>query len=402
MTRRFLTAVLMVSACVCACGDDDARIEGTEPGDCSDGADNDADGLFDCNDPGCAGAPACTDAGADSGTDAGDDGSIDAGADGAVDANDAGPEATLFPARDFVCETPARGCTTDVPARSDEERTATEPGGMDGVTLTYIVSMLAIPEAEDGNAMGLNLDGTDALDGDPAASAACDRSTPDFTAIHDPLHAGVDNAVQALIPTAESLMTSSDCGGDTDGCIDRLIADQIASGMTLILVEVGGVDSFLYDANVRVRLYEVSIEDGPALDASNIIAPGQSFLTVRALSEEVDGDIFAGRLRAPMPTLDISPLTEDSEFLIVVAPLLNDAEIRADIDADGLSNGVIAASMLVEDVVAQASAIYPGQAGVIRAVITSFADLQPSEEDDEECEVISLGLDLDAVVAERL
>ena len=33
--------------------------EGTVPADCTDGADNDGDGLFDCDDPGCAGAPAC-------------------------------------------------------------------------------------------------------------------------------------------------------------------------------------------------------------------------------------------------------------------------------------------------------------------------------------------------------
>jgi len=33
--------------------------EGTEPMDCSDYADNDADGLFDCADPGCEAAPAC-------------------------------------------------------------------------------------------------------------------------------------------------------------------------------------------------------------------------------------------------------------------------------------------------------------------------------------------------------
>lgn len=33
--------------------------EGTQPGECSDGADNDADGDFDCNDSDCAGAPVC-------------------------------------------------------------------------------------------------------------------------------------------------------------------------------------------------------------------------------------------------------------------------------------------------------------------------------------------------------
>ncbi|MCO4746442.1 MAG: hypothetical protein KC912_16715 [Proteobacteria bacterium] len=33
--------------------------EGTLPGECTDDADNDADGLFDCNDPDCFGAAAC-------------------------------------------------------------------------------------------------------------------------------------------------------------------------------------------------------------------------------------------------------------------------------------------------------------------------------------------------------
>ncbi|HCP46618.1 MAG TPA: hypothetical protein DIU15_11270, partial [Deltaproteobacteria bacterium] len=38
--------------------DDDGgpRIEGQRAGDCSDAADNDSDGLFDCDDDGCAGS----------------------------------------------------------------------------------------------------------------------------------------------------------------------------------------------------------------------------------------------------------------------------------------------------------------------------------------------------------
>jgi hypothetical protein len=43
------------------------RIEGTEPGDCEDNADNDADGLFDCDDPGCARSSVCA-AGGNGGT----------------------------------------------------------------------------------------------------------------------------------------------------------------------------------------------------------------------------------------------------------------------------------------------------------------------------------------------
>ena len=33
--------------------------EGDEPGECDDGADNDQDGAWDCDDPDCAGAPEC-------------------------------------------------------------------------------------------------------------------------------------------------------------------------------------------------------------------------------------------------------------------------------------------------------------------------------------------------------
>ena len=34
--------------------------EGSSAADCGDGADNDANGLFDCDDPGCAASPLCT------------------------------------------------------------------------------------------------------------------------------------------------------------------------------------------------------------------------------------------------------------------------------------------------------------------------------------------------------
>ena len=43
-------------------GGSDLPPEGTNAGECTDGADNDADGLFDCNDPDCAGSPDCSEA----------------------------------------------------------------------------------------------------------------------------------------------------------------------------------------------------------------------------------------------------------------------------------------------------------------------------------------------------
>jgi hypothetical protein len=75
---RLTLWVLLAGACGPA-----ERIEGTEPGDCSDGADNDADGQFDCDDPGCSGAPDCEEA--DTDVDADMDTDVDTDTDTDVD-----------------------------------------------------------------------------------------------------------------------------------------------------------------------------------------------------------------------------------------------------------------------------------------------------------------------------
>ena len=56
--------VFMLLATGCLGSDNDSEndvvlYEGDEPGECSDGADNDKDGLFDCDDDQCSGAPVC-------------------------------------------------------------------------------------------------------------------------------------------------------------------------------------------------------------------------------------------------------------------------------------------------------------------------------------------------------
>ena len=58
-----LAACALLFAWGCEGDDDDfsdgEEYEGNEPGECSDGADNDSDGLFDCDDPGCEGSADC-------------------------------------------------------------------------------------------------------------------------------------------------------------------------------------------------------------------------------------------------------------------------------------------------------------------------------------------------------
>ncbi len=52
--------LLLPSLATLSCDDDDDdRSEGQLAGECSDNADNDGNGLFDCDDPGCDGASIC-------------------------------------------------------------------------------------------------------------------------------------------------------------------------------------------------------------------------------------------------------------------------------------------------------------------------------------------------------
>ena len=72
------TASLFLPLLLLACG----NFEGDDPGECTDGADNDRDGDFDCDDDGCEDSPDCEDEGGGSGgpgSGSGDGGSGDSG-----------------------------------------------------------------------------------------------------------------------------------------------------------------------------------------------------------------------------------------------------------------------------------------------------------------------------------
>ena len=65
--RTFIPIMLIsITACSDASTDTEIRIEGQQAGDCTDRADNDADGAFDCDDSGCANSPDCQDDATDS------------------------------------------------------------------------------------------------------------------------------------------------------------------------------------------------------------------------------------------------------------------------------------------------------------------------------------------------
>ncbi len=101
-----------VAAVLAALGCGGGTFEGDDAGECSDAADNDRDGLFDCDDPDCSASPACR---------AGDAGAVDAGGMDASEPADAGGMDASEPADagGMDASEPADASRTDAGERSD-------------------------------------------------------------------------------------------------------------------------------------------------------------------------------------------------------------------------------------------------------------------------------------------
>jgi len=80
--------------------------EGSEPYECRDGADNDEDGYYDCDDNGCWDSPDCDGGGDDTGHDTGDTNDNDTNDTDTndTDTNDTGNPDTGGPCTTFVCD----------------------------------------------------------------------------------------------------------------------------------------------------------------------------------------------------------------------------------------------------------------------------------------------------------
>ncbi len=224
--------------------DDDATevpYEGDEAGECSDGADNDQDGLFDCEDEGCVGSPdcACDDTDGDGVCDEddeceGEDDTLDSDGDGVPDCLDGcpGDDDTLDSDGDGVpdCLDP---CPQDDPDDTDG----------DGVCDADDVC----PGADDT----LDTDGDGVVDClDPCPQDNPDDTDGDGVCDADDLCPGGDDTVDldgdgVIDDCAQCLGSSGWSQPDTDG--DGLPDDCLLS----VLVEDG--DSYVSD-NIETEL----------------------------------------------------------------------------------------------------------------------------------------------------
>lgn len=346
------------------------------------------------------------------GTDTGPvDGGTDAGMDAADAADDSGTDSDVdidgglmthvFPERDFICAsgvTPV--CTTDTPARADADRTR-ELVPSESTTRTYVVASWAVSDVDGALSVGFNLDTSNS--GEGADTGTCEAVSPDFTSSLDPMHIGVDNVLGSLIPTLDAVQDPAECpGGATSGCVQARIAQAIAEGNLLLLIEVQDIDSLVQDPSVSVALYLGAVVGGgpPTLDGSDRLSSGQEFSTVATVAAAAMGDIFDGRLRVRFDA--IAFLSETRGTLIVVGNEMEGVEVRFDITDAALARGAMGGHTAVDTFVAglgDSSELDPATA---RAVLEGFADIEPSAGDPAICQRLSVGYAMSAVTATRI
>ena len=178
--------------------DTGADWEGQAAGECADGADNDGDGAFDCNDTDCAGAPDCADADADTDSDTDTDTDTDSDTD-----TDPVNRAPTSPVVAIVPDDPSAGdllaCTLVTPA-TDPDRDA----------LAYSVAWTRDGEPIEGAETTLYED--DTMPAAEALDVADSTWTCTMTASDGALTAS--GSALAIVPGTCDVQDVTSCGGD--------------------------------------------------------------------------------------------------------------------------------------------------------------------------------------------
>ncbi len=156
---------LLLAACPTPRDDDDAaEYEGDDAGECADGADNDRDGFFDCDDQDCLGAPDCGGDDDDDTADDDDTGDDDTGDDDTGDDDDstAGPTAFMY-----------AHTSTQLFGVDPTTYALTSVGTFNGQTPLFGVTDLAIDLQ--GNMWAISFEGTYQVD--PATATMTERGS---------------------------------------------------------------------------------------------------------------------------------------------------------------------------------------------------------------------------------
>lgn len=249
----------------------------------------------------------------------------------------------------------------------------------------YVVSELRVGRvASDGTAPGLDLDG---VVSDSTSAEGCFQ--PDFTSPRGV--EGVDNQFARLVPVLDSAL------GET---LDSTIADDIASGGLVLLIEYGAGAS----TSPQLALYLGRVPGGraPELDATGHLVAGQTF-DITPLSVEADGTAV---LVVPGASTRGSTLSGGPVDLQLTFPTGDGGHIRLPIrdgvvlydvvgDCEAATHGLIAGHLDIDDLVADGAP----PASSVRWQFEGVADLNPN--DEGLCQAISIAMQFETVPAVR-
>ena len=248
-------------------------------------------------------------------------------------------------------------------------------GGTSETVVAFVISSLDIPQAAD-RVVGFDLDGevSDGLGG------AC-TDQPDLVSAIDG-ERGVDNALESLVPSIRMVTGLGPIAPHLEGAI----ADGAFAIGLLVHADASG-------RAVQVELVRAVLDTPIRVDARGRILGGQTMRGV--VTQSAGASARGARTRARFERL---PLPVPPE-LLPLFPLRNlrNAILAFELRGTGLIQGTVGARLSVEDVVADAAIYAPGNEAVVRSVMESIADLEPTA--DGRCAAVSVGLSFEAVPA---
>lgn len=263
-----------------------------------------------------------------------------------------------------------------------------------GDTMFYVANVLDVGQSDptgDPNIVpGFNLDG---IVSDGTDAEGCLHM--DFTSPPPDNEPGVDNQ---LGPILSAVGSSLDVSGT--------IAENIADGSLLILMEVENVDNTMNDGCVTLNLFLGQIPamgmpvdaDGDGLiDAGQTIDIDPASLVGGEPLVSVQGQIVNGRLSAGPVDISLNiPITDTT-----LALNIRSAQVRLSFTGENITAGIIGGALNVDETVTTIVAIDPDTIpeALARSVLNAQADLEPDAAGA--CTAVSVGLTFEGVPAVR-
>lgn len=273
------------------------------------------------------------------------------------------------------------GCSAENAENTDKSHDAmVEPAKKAPPMLVILDTLDFTRQKPIGVAPGFNLDKRLSKEGDKTTCGHADLTGPDGTT-------GVDNQFAKLVPLLEQTQI---------GAISGLVQNAIEDGGLLIMMQLEGVDDFVQDDSVALR---IRLGRGkPLLGTDGRVLSGQTFHLhpespeIAVTAKVVDGVLTGGPFKIRLPIIIFDVLYELT---------VHDALIRFEFDGDGgLVGGLMGGGIPLTDIMTIAYTAAMNAGGILEAiepVINGMGDLHRG--DDGTCRRISAVLEFTAVSA---